>query len=60
MNHAAALDANDPDIGWILNARSACQIGSGVRAPVAGVGNYQGFVIVQNYTSKAAMVMARK
>lgn len=60
MDHAAALDADDPDIGGILDARCPSQVSRGIGTPVAGVGDDQRFIVIQNYTSKAAMVMARK
>lgn len=60
MDHAAALDADDPDIRGILDAGGPCQISRSIRAPVAGICDDQGFIIIQNYTSKAAIVMARK
>ena len=60
MNHAAALDADDPYIGGILDARRSCQVSRGIGAPVACISDDQGFIIIQNYTSKAAIVIARK
>jgi len=42
-NPAGTHDPDHPDIGWILDAADARQVGTGVSAPIAAEGNDFGF-----------------
>ena len=42
MDTSRAHQPNQADVGWILQARNPCQVGTGIRAPVAQKSNYPG------------------